>query len=399
MSFSTSICQCKEQIYSAISDASIQVFTAIHELPFDWEIVTQSAPLFLQKSYLRTLEEASPKGYNFFYVLFYQEDRAVGVSIAQAFYFDGAKQFNLPTQQQTWWKKWIAQQLKAHFLVIGNATLTGEFGIHFLPFVTASERADFLHSAIQLLENQYVPQTDITVIKDFYDTTDVLDTQLKKAQFHRIAIQPNMVLSLPEHWRTFDDYLGDLRSKYRVRAKRAKKKSRSLTTQNFDVSAIEQYESRLHELYESIADTALMNVAYLPKNYFSTLKKELGDCFQLTAYFDQDQLIGFHTLIRDHRHLEAHFLGLEEAYNASHQLYLNMLFNLVNNAIEQRSTSLSFSRTALEIKSSVGAVAQPIYGYVKHRFGLFNLMVPFLFDAFKAEEWLARHPFRAEEEM
>jgi len=65
--------------------------------------------------------------------------------------------------------------------------------------------------------------------------------------------------------------------------------------------------------------------------------------------------------------MDAHFLGVDEEYNREHQVYLNILYDLVNSAIEGGSKHIDFARTALEIKSSVDAVSQDLLCFFKHR--------------------------------
>jgi predicted N-acyltransferase len=393
-------CALKEKCNPTASNITspIAVYRRVDGLPVAWQQLAACTSAFLQIPYLRALEQAAPKGYQFFYVLIHQEDRPIGLLIAQAFYFDATQQMRLEETQQSWWQRQFMQQFQAHFLVIGNATLSGEHGFYFLPEISQKNRQRYIQKAIQLLEEQYAPKSDMIVLKDFDTNTADQLAALQNNGFHRIAIQPNMQLTLPAHWQTFDDYLNDLRSKYRVRVRRARKKAKDLVQRELTLTEIQQHESRLFELYELVAQNALMNVALLPKNYFASLKEQLGNHFQLTAYFEGETIIGFQTLIQDHHHLEAHFLGLDDRYNGTHQLYLNMLFDMVETAIEERVTTLSFGRTALEIKSSVGAVAQPMYGFIKHRFVGFNIWIPKLFQAFETEkDWVARSPFREEQ--
>ena len=44
--------------------------------------------------------------------------------------------------------------------------------------------------------------------------------------FHEFRFLPNMVMGMNPSWTSFEDYLADLQSKYRVRAKRAFKKAK-----------------------------------------------------------------------------------------------------------------------------------------------------------------------------
>lgn len=59
-----------------------------------------------------------------------------------------------------------------------------------------------------------------------------------------------------------------------------------------------------------------------------------------------------------------------------------------------------FARTALEIKSSVGAVPENLYCYLRHQNPLVNKFTGTLLDYLKpVEEWLPRHPFKSQVEL
>ena len=116
---------------------------------------------------------------------------------------------------------------------------------------------------------------------------------------------------------------------------------------------------------------------------------------ELVGYFDGDKLVGYYTHIQSHGDLDAHFLGYDPQKNKECQLYLNMLYDLVDDAIRLNSNNLIMSRTALEIKSSVGAVAHPMVLYLKTTNSILNLGVAKALSYFKPnEKWVPRSPFK-----
>ena len=58
-------------------------------------------------------------------------------------------------------------------------------------------------------------------------------------------------------------------------------------------------------------------------------------------------------------------------------------------------TEIIFARTALEIKSSVGAKPKPMYGYVQHKNKVLNKCMPTFFEWFEPKiVWQERNPFK-----
>ena len=76
-------------------------------------------------------------------------------------------------------------------------------------------------------------------------------------------------------------------------------------------------------------------------------------------------------------------------------LYLNMLYDLVDDAIRLKTDKLILSRTALEIKSSVGAEAHAMVLYLKATNSFLNIGVAKALNYFKPkEDWVPRSPFK-----
>ena len=77
-------------------------------------------------------------------------------------------------------------------------------------------------------------------------------------------------------------------------------------------------------------------------------------------------------------------------------MYLNMLYNMACYGIDNRFKSIVFARTAMEIKSSIGAKPYPMYIYLNHTNsfiantvlkGIVKYMNPI-------QEWQERNPFK-----
>ena len=379
-------------------DYQIKIYSSADQLPYAWDVLSNQASVFLQKEYLEALEQAAPNNYQFFYLTFQTRGKTIGIALAHYFPFSASQSIRLDVNVSKWQKQlqqFLLKRFNWNFLVLGNSTLTGEYGTYFLPNISEETQFGLLLDASEKIPAHYGITPDIIVSKDWYADKKQIASIFANRSFQACKIQPNMILPIQADWHTFEHYLADMRSKYRVRVKRAFKKLGNIKKYVLNADQIKTQEVDIHRLYRNIANEADLNVAQLPPHYFYTLKKQLGNKFQLFGYYDGDELIGFCTTIHDGNALEAHFLGLEEKYNASHQLYLNMLLDMVRSGIEQHVHELTFSRTALEIKSSIGAVPYDMFGFIKHKNPIINRFVPFLFRFFGADtDWVQRHPFK-----
>ena len=76
-------------------------------------------------------------------------------------------------------------------------------------------------------------------------------------------------------------------------------------------------------------------------------------------------------------------------------LYLNMLYDMVGCAIVNGFKHIQFGRTAMEIKSSIGAVPVNMYGLMEHNTPLINRYLDKIFRFLEPEvSWIQRHPFK-----
>jgi hypothetical protein len=393
----------------ANSAYQVRIIRQAASLPSDWDDLLAGYQMPMSQAYLATLEQSAPADLGFAYLLFYRAGQAVGLASFQLMEFRAGQHLQAlqqsapaPWGRRAWQvlKRGLASRLRAKLIICGAAQFTGPYGFAFDERqVSPSRQASLLDEGIGLLAQQLSEQgwqPDGVLIKDFDQRQlDALQPRLAAQGYATCAFQPNMVLPLRPEWTSFGDYLAAMSSKYRVRARRAFKKAAQIACVELDEENIQRHLPQLHELYESVAASSEFNLINLPADYFLRLKKALPDEFRLFAYFREQTLIGFFTTLRNGADLEAHFMGFQPAENRERQLYLNMLYEIVRLAIEEEKASkISFARTAMEIKSSVGAVPEQAYCGIRHFSRSYNRIIPLLVDYLApSSEWRQRRPF------
>ncbi|WCL82488.1 GNAT family N-acetyltransferase [Saprospira sp. CCB-QB6] len=380
----------------------------VADLKADWQSLAPKENKFLQYEYLQALEAHPPKGMGFCYLIFYKDKEPVGLAYYQTYYLDmqGSVQKELDGEGllgnlRKKLQQFFLRQAVFNVLICGNLTLTGEHGFYFKEghgakqLAWLQEATDRLQTELELSEQK---KYQLQMFKDFVlegDTEKTLAPILQAEGYHRYRIQPGMYMRLPAHWECFDDYLAEMSSKYRVRAKRAAKKGQELEWRALELEEILAQEKEIYELYKNISNNVDFNAYAFDEQYFSSLKRELGEDMELVACYLDGRLVAFYTAIFSGSTLEAHFLGLDHSLNRSHQLYLNILYALVRMGIYRGVEKIDFARTALEIKSSVGAVAQEFDCYLRHRNRISSELMKLVFDHLSPkEEWTPRSPFK-----
>jgi predicted N-acyltransferase len=212
---------------------------------------------------------------------------------------------------------------------------------------------------------------------------------------YQFSAQPNMVFDIREEWHSEVDYIQSFSKKYRDQYKRSRKKLDGIEKRKLNVAEIILNESTIYNLYEIVAKNAPFNTFFLAKNHFRVLKEQLGHDFLLYGYFLDEKLIGFSTLIKNGKVMDTYFLGYDEYVQKEKMLYLNMLYNMTKFGIENQFKKIIFGRTALEIKSSIGAKPVVMSGFIYHTNTWINKMLPKIFPNLEPTlVWQQRHPFK-----
>ena len=381
-----------------LEEISFKIYNSVKDLPAPWDTVAQSN-VFLQTPYLTVLEKSAPVNMECFYIGIFENSELIGVSLAQ--YLDLNKLESFGERDKSLKiaiRNFIFKNFASHTLFLGNNMITGQNGYVF------SKEIDFNHISEILLKSAdeitlYFKKKGISIhlvsFKDFYDHCSL---ELKKYRFSNIYefnTQPNMIFYLQDNWKSWDDYVAALSKKYRDQFKRARKKIDGIQVKNLTYEEVLKNEEQIYELYHYVAKNAPFNTFFLSKNHFSTLKGQCGNRFQIFGYFLNEELVGFHTLLLNNETLETYFLGYNEHIQKENMLYLNMLYNMTEYGIENGFKRIIFGRTALEIKSSIGATPVQMSGFIYHNNKLINRFIGRIFKNLEPElHWQQRHPFK-----
>lgn len=377
---------------------SFKIYTSTSEFPSNWNDFSVNT-IFLSKAYLKILEVSSPKNITSNFIGLFQNEKLVGVALTQ---FNNLSLVNSYGERDNCIKNKIRtvvfKNFSSNVLVVGNNTLTGQNTFCFSKEVPAKELIRLLYNAVEELQNQIEKQgqkVHLVIYKDFPEFQIPLFELPEFSTFYKFTTQPNMLFSIKEHWQTFEDYIADLSKKYRDQFKRARKKSEGITKRKFSLDDIENHKDRIIELYLNVAKKAPFNTFFLNDDHFEIFKKALNDPFLFYGYFNEDQLIGFNTLIKNGKDIDTYFLGYDEKFQKEKMLYLNMLYDMIAYSINNGFKRIVFARTALEIKSSVGAKPEVMYGLMRHNNRFINLFIPKLFHFFEPKmDWTERNPFK-----
>jgi GNAT acetyltransferase-like protein len=386
---------------------SFGLYDSVNSIARYWDGFLDDKDVFLSASYLSTLEAATPERMSFYYVLVEDDKGVQGILYFQLVHFNAGVSLNYDRIGKTSstgklrkaMRDFLAQRINFYALICGNSAITGPHGFLFNVDIDQETQLNIVDCCLDWIKNVATSRgfdVQLIFIKDFYSRIfSHSDHYTTFPQYNEFQAQPGMTMPLRDTWHDFGDYMSDLQSKYRVRLRRARKKCEHLERRPLSKDDLLKLESQLYKYYRAIADKAVFNLSILNEKYFSVLKEKLKEKFHIYGYFEDDKLIAFYSMIENNNSLEAHFLGYEESVNREKQIYLNMLFDIIEFCIERKCGEIIFARTALEIKSSVGAEAHNMYFYLQHSKGLHNKFLPLIYNVLDpGENWVSRSPFR-----
>ena len=400
------------------SSYAIALFDSIaHVREADWDAVVGNA-FFLGRDYLAAIERAKPPRMRFRYAVCYDGKRPAAVAAYQVMdialdaFGSRAEQPKPPEESLRDVVRKVRRNVvrtvgdalgesgAQRLLINGNGLVSGEHGlaiakgvdpklaVHGLADATYRiRRAEKLHGGIASV-----------LIKDFFGTSRAYADELSRFGYHPFEVDPNMVVEIDPSWKKFDDYLAAFSAKYRRKAKDARKKAKKLQARRLTTAEVVKLGGKLHELYLAVHEKAKFRLANPGPDYFPTLAEALGDDFVLRVWALDDQLVGCSAALGRGEQFEAHMVGLDYDHNVEHGIYQNALYDFVGDAIARGARELSMGRTALEIKSSIGAVPRPMTCFMRHANPLGNRLIAPLIAQIQPEEWTPRSPFKDDDD-
>ncbi|TDE02540.1 peptidogalycan biosysnthesis protein [Flavobacterium sandaracinum] len=380
------------------TDYSFKIYTSTAQLPLNWDDVAIST-VFLSKKYLEVLEKSSPDNMICHFIGIFEKETLVGISLSQFLNLNKLTSFGERDQCiKTAVRNIVFRNFGSQVLVLGNNMLTGQNCYALSDSIDKKKAMKALYFATTELKKIFKSKgvtIHITTYKDFSEE-EIKNFAIPEFENdYQFSTQPNMVFYINENWKSEQDYIDSLSKKYRDQYKRARKRATDIQKRKLNLEDIISLEDTIYELYFHVAKNAPFNTFFLPKNHFRIFKEIFKDKFLFYGYFIGEKLIGFNTLIKNGAIMDTYFLGYDDSIQREKMLYLNMLYDMIAYSINKGFKEIVFARTALEIKSSVGAKPIKMFGLIAHSNALVNPYMSKIFKYLEPESiWQQRNPFK-----
>jgi hypothetical protein len=293
---------------------------------------------------------------------------------------------------------WVHQRM----LVCGNFLSTGPHGVAFAEGEDPARLWPVVEEAMYRIRrsSKLFGDSDLVMIKDLTDDQKDAAATLRRFHFRRFETEPNMILPLEPGWRSFDDYLSDMRSEYRIRIRRTIKdlETSGVVFERLGPEQVKARATEIYDLYLQVHEHQRLRLVTIRPQWISALAASFGDDFRTVIARPREggKLLGFVNVMRDGNIAHGLYIGFDKAAAKGIPLYLGLMYAAVGQGIEMGAGQMSMGRTALGPKAQIGAKAQAMYGYLRHRNPALNLAVPSILALLPTPaEPPERHPFKS----
>lgn len=350
-----------------------------------WDALTRPGTFFLGRQYLRALETDGPDNLAPRYALVFAGRRPVAAVAAQ-----------LVTVQGSRVAARLSKRLEARLVVCGNLLSWGQHGVAFARGVDPRTVWPGVAEALYRIRRaeRLAGRTDFALVKDVADADGQGVEALARFGYRRLATDPDMVLDIPPAWKTFDDYLAGLHSKYRKNFLRVAKDAEAAGCRVEALGDLASEAERLHALYLQVHEAAAVKPVTVPPGYLPALARAAGADLRCTVIRRGGEVLGFATTLKDGETAVGYHLGFERSLKDELPLYFRLLQAVVADAIGFGCRRLSLGRTALEPKARLGARPVATSVWLRHAHPLVNGLVGRTLGAVPHSEAPERNPFK-----
>lgn len=208
----------------------------------------------------------------------------------------------------------------------------------------------------------------------------------------------SMEMNIPAAWTSFADYENALKHKYLQRSRKIRKSFDGIHITELNEADIHKYSREMEQLYLQVTKKQLVSMGVINHTFFEELKKSLQGDYKVCGYFHGEKLVAFSSAILHHGEYDMNYIGFDYTYNQSHNLYFNILFHCLENAMANGCKKLILGRTAPEAKAIMGCHADYRFSFYKLRNVIVNWfyqMVAAYFKEQQGDKWKDRHPFKS----
>jgi len=349
----------------------VRRFSSIHEIPEKlWDSLLEDSHPYHAHRLIRAVEDARVEDSRFWFLLFCDGDRLVASAVLSAFtvsldIFLGKSLQKLAALA----RRWFPRFLRIDILFCGLPASFGQSNL-----LLAHDAPTRLVIELLVREMERISREAglrFFCIKEFKTRELPQVGDLEQLGFFRGHSIPYMTLDI--RWTSFNDYLASLRHSYRRHIRRSLAKM-GLTRPEFHESNEPHLvlggpevmsPARFSQLYRNVMARAETKLEMLNEAFFERLWIELGSDLQILAAVDRGEVLGAALFLKTGTTLNFMLAGLPATPQTPRDVYFNLLYAIVDQAIRQGCRRLNLGQTAYWGKQQIGGEAEEEFLFFK----------------------------------
>ena len=360
-----------------------------------WRAATDGGSVFHSAAYQRMFERVRPPNVEPRYALISDGDAPVAAVCLQIVTIDHS---HLGDMRRGRVLRRLGAKMRTRVLVCGNLLV---YGLHGVSIAAGADRAKVWQAVSEVIyrvrrAEKLAGSTDIVLLKDF-DTAARQDSAvLRKLSYGAVETEPNMVLAVNPAWRSHDDYLKSLSSKFRsdIRNRVFKRFDDAGCTLEF-LEDVTPHATDLQHLYLQVHGNAGLRPFTVPAGYWSELAELAGANASVHVARRGGNIIGFIVTVLDGETALAYHIGFDrQVAGEGVPVYLRLLHASLARAIERGARRVSFGRTALEPKARLGCKPEATIVWARHRHPFLNQLLQPMLKLVEHDEAPEVEPFK-----
>ena len=371
----------------------IQSFQSCGQLPQVWDDFIPPNH-FLNRNHLAVTEKAKLPDLSFVYVLICKNGQPVGAAYFQLLRL---KKQHLNEQALESWQRYawraFTNWVKPRLLVAGHLFRHDVESYYYSDKLSPFEAYQCYKDAIdQILMNTCAYAV---LVKDVPKELGTYFSHYAP-QYLMLRNDIMMEMEIPSAWQNIGDYEKALKHKYAQRFRKIRQSWNKVNIEELTVTKTEQHKQTIFDLYQQVCEKQPARIGLLSVDFIPMLKKQYADTYKVWLIREGDTIIGFFSAwLRDDA-FDMFYIGFDYDKNAELQLYFNILFFGVEQAILHNRPKVIFGRTALDAKARLGCKPryQSTFVYVRNRWT--RMITLRIQNNSQSQEgaWEQRHPLK-----
>lgn len=373
---------------------NVRLFETSDDLPERWNALLPPDH-FLRKEQLNVNEAASLPDITFIYGIVFRQKKPVALVYFQVLRLQS---YHVNNEGVKDWQfaLWNSFTTLTHpkLLVAGHLFRHDIASFFAVPGLSAYEAFICYNEAINAA--LYHSKACAVLVKDMPETL-VTYVQHFAPQYLLLRNDISMQMTLDENWQTFKDYEASLKHKYAQRVRKLRQSWDALEVRELNFLQTENHKSELYALYRQVSNKQQIRLGLLNEDFLPLLKKHYGESLKIWAVYENGKMIAFLSAWIKGDVFDMFYIGFDYDRNTVLNLYFNILYFSVEQAILHRKKQLILGRTALDAKARLGCQPKYLSTFIFIKNSLLRNYIVRAQQRITAGEgssWENKHPFK-----